>query len=154
MSYNFVILKMNLSILKEICLHLNLTYVEFCVQVLWSALARFTDVGVFSRNGPIAPSTTAAHYNIFVTVEPQLLSNFKTFLRLVGQRHNFCISATVQQKFVVPFLYIFIFNDWKACFIRLRSGDWLGHWKMPHFFALETLGLLLWYAMGHYPFAL
>lgn len=79
MSYNFVILKMNLSILKEICLHLNLTYVEFCVQVLWSALARFTDVGVFSRNEPIAPSTTAAHYNIFVTVEPQLLSNFKTF---------------------------------------------------------------------------
>lgn len=154
MSYNFVILKMNLSILKEICLHLNLTYVEFCVQVLWSALARFTDVGVFSRNGPIAPSTTAAHYNIFVTVEPQLLSNFKTFLRLVGQRHKFYISATVQQKFVVPFLYIFIFNDWKACFIRLRSGDWLGHWKMPHFFALETLGLLLWYAMGHYPFAL
>lgn len=34
MSYNFVILKINLSILKEICLHLNLTYVEFCVQVL------------------------------------------------------------------------------------------------------------------------
>lgn len=29
------------------------------------------------------------------------------------------------------------FSDWKACSIGLESCDWLGLWRMFHFFALE-----------------
>lgn len=31
--------------------------------------------------------------------------------------------------------FSFVSSYWKACSIRLRSGDWLGHWRISHYFA-------------------
>ncbi len=35
--------------------------------------------------------------------------------------------------------FSFVFSKWNACSIRLKSGDWLGHCKIFHFFNLQKL---------------
>ena len=34
--------------------------------------------------------------------------------------------------------FSFVFSKWNACSIGLRSGDWLGHCRIFHFFALKN----------------
>lgn len=54
-----------------------------------------------------------------------------------------CIAAIFPCCLFVGLLALSrVFSKWNACLIRWRSGDWLGHCKIFHFFVLtEALGL-------------
>lgn len=45
----------------------------------------------------------------------------------------------------------FVFSKWKACSVGLRSGDALVIEEYSTSLPQESLGLLLWYVLGHYP---
>ncbi len=50
--------------------------------------------------------------------------------------------------------FSFVFSKWNACSIGLRSGDWLGHFRIIHYVPSKTPVLLLLYFLGHRTFVL
>ncbi len=47
-------------------------------------------------------------------------------------------AADFSSLFVGLSAFSFVFSKWNACSIELRSGDWLGHFRIFHFFTFKN----------------
>lgn len=56
-------------------------------------------------------------------------------------------TTFIHSLFVGLSVFTFNFNNWKARSNGQRSGDWPGHWRISHFFALRNsrVGFALWF---------
>ncbi len=63
-------------------------------------------------------------------------------------------SSWLQLLFVGPFVISFDFNKRKVCSIWLKSGDWLGHFRIFHFWPSKTPGFFCCMFLGHRKFLL
>ncbi len=50
--------------------------------------------------------------------------------------------------------FSFVFSKWNACSIGLRSGDWLGHCRIFHFFTFKNSRVAFAVCLGHRPVVL
>ncbi len=72
------------------------------------------------------------------SLEPMDITKFWVFsLEMLCQ--VFTAATLSCCLFVGLSAFSLVFSNWKACSIGLRSGDWLGHWRIFHFFAFKKV---------------